>query len=158
MTAGQNLTWLSMGTETQMWYGAVAYVTATPKKPLWVELSCGAGPVHAVLEPGWPLLLECQLGASPDEEATEVTWLRDGVELQEGPALRLLSNGSLLVAPPTCGCQGAPLWAPGGRYSKAKDPRLDTDQPCGQPVPGESVPCAAGPRGPGGGGGRSGAV
>ncbi|XP_062381427.1 immunoglobulin superfamily DCC subclass member 4 [Sardina pilchardus] len=70
------------------------------EKPLWVELSCGAGPVHAVLEPGWPLLLECQLGASPDEEAGAVTWRRDGVELTEGPALRLLSNGSLLVAPP----------------------------------------------------------
>ncbi|XP_041930380.1 immunoglobulin superfamily DCC subclass member 4 isoform X1 [Alosa sapidissima] len=91
------------------------------EKPLWVELSCGAGPVHAVLEPGWPLLLECQLGASPDEEATEVTWLRDGVELQEGPALRLLSNGSLLVAAPPRDARAPPVGLEGGYSCQRAD-------------------------------------
>ncbi|XP_031442790.1 immunoglobulin superfamily DCC subclass member 4 isoform X2 [Clupea harengus] len=91
------------------------------EKPLWVELSCGAGPVHAVLEPGWPLLLQCHLGVSPDEEGSEVTWLRNGVVVQESPALRLLSNGSLLVAPPPRESRAPPVGLEGGYSCQRED-------------------------------------
>ncbi|XP_063046038.1 immunoglobulin superfamily DCC subclass member 4 [Engraulis encrasicolus] len=104
------------------------------KSPLWVELSCGAGPVHAVLEPDRPLLLECQLGATPLEEEeeeeeegeagpVEVSWLRDGEELQESSVLQLLSNGSLLVVPP-------PAWSRDTRDSRAPSSGLEGGYSC----------------------------
>ena len=68
------------------------------EKPVSVELSCGAGPSHVVLEPGLPLLLDCNLGAS--ETPFNVTWLQDGQTLPpEGDHLQYLANGSLLLLP-----------------------------------------------------------
>ncbi|XP_056135262.1 immunoglobulin superfamily DCC subclass member 4 [Lampris incognitus] len=71
----------------------------TQEKPLSVELSCGAGPVHVVLEPGTPLLLDCNLGAS--DPPFNVTWLRNGqpLHLDGRDFLQHLSNGSLLLLP-----------------------------------------------------------
>ncbi|XP_051989685.1 immunoglobulin superfamily DCC subclass member 4-like isoform X1 [Xyrauchen texanus] len=70
---------------------------SSQEKPVSVELSCGAGPVHVVLEPGDPLLLECHLGAS--EPPLNVTWLRDGLVLSESQTIWPLLNGSLLILP-----------------------------------------------------------
>lgn len=69
------------------------------EKPVSVELSCGAGPSHVVLEPGLPLLLDCNLGAS--DAPFNVTWLQDGQPLPvEGvDFLQYLANGSLLLLP-----------------------------------------------------------
>lgn len=64
-----------------------------------MELSCGAGPSHVVLEPGLPLLLDCNLGAS--DTPFNVTWLQDGqpLPLEGGDFLQYLANGSLLLLP-----------------------------------------------------------
>lgn len=62
-----------------------------------VELSCGAGPIHVVLEPPRPLLLDCHLGSS--ETPLNITWLQDGAVLSESEAVRLLPNSSLLLLP-----------------------------------------------------------
>ncbi|KAM6981411.1 immunoglobulin superfamily DCC subclass member 4 [Aplochiton taeniatus] len=69
------------------------------EKPMSVELSCGAGPIHVVLEPGQPLLLNCRLGAS--DTPFNVTWLQNGepVSLEAGDSVRPLPNGSLLLQP-----------------------------------------------------------
>lgn len=70
------------------------------EKPVSVELSCGAGPSHVVLEPGLPLLLDCNLGAS--DTPFNVTWFQDGRTLPvEGgnDYLQYLRNGSLLLLP-----------------------------------------------------------
>ncbi|XP_045545050.1 immunoglobulin superfamily DCC subclass member 4 isoform X2 [Salmo salar] len=71
------------------------------EKPVTVELSCGAGPVLVVLEPGQPLLLDCHLGATPLDTPLNITWLQDGLPVLEGEgdSLRTLANGSLLVLP-----------------------------------------------------------
>ncbi|XP_050970920.1 immunoglobulin superfamily DCC subclass member 4 [Labeo rohita] len=81
------------------------------EKPVSVELSCGAGPVHVVLEPDHPLLLECHLGAS--EPPLNVTWLRDGAVLSESQTIRPLPNGSLLILPSSTDGQ-APAGVEGG--------------------------------------------
>lgn len=69
------------------------------EKPVSVELSCGAGPSHVVLEPGLPLLLDCNLGAS--NTPFNVTWLKDGqtLPLEGDDYLQYLGNGSLLLLP-----------------------------------------------------------
>ncbi|XP_035377002.1 immunoglobulin superfamily DCC subclass member 4 [Electrophorus electricus] len=67
------------------------------ESPASVELSCGPGPAHVVLETPRPLLLDCHLGAV--EAPRNVTWLRDGAVLGESEAIQLLPNGSLLVLP-----------------------------------------------------------
>lgn len=69
------------------------------EKPVSVELSCGAGPSHVVLEPGLPLLLDCNLGAS--DAPFNVTWLQDGqpLPLEGGDFMQYLDNGSLLLLP-----------------------------------------------------------
>lgn len=68
-------------------------------KPFSLELSCGAGPSHVVLERGVPVLLDCSLGFS--DSPVNVTWLRDGQALPPDGAdlLQVLPNGSLLVLP-----------------------------------------------------------
>ncbi|XP_016408417.1 immunoglobulin superfamily DCC subclass member 4-like, partial [Sinocyclocheilus rhinocerous] len=81
------------------------------EKPVSVELSCGAGPVHVVLEPDHPLLLECHLGAS--EPPLNVTWLRDGAVLSESQTIRPLPNRSLLISPSSTDGQ-APAGVEGG--------------------------------------------
>uniref|UniRef100_A0A669EEL5 Immunoglobulin superfamily DCC subclass member 4 n=1 Tax=Oreochromis niloticus TaxID=8128 RepID=A0A669EEL5_ORENI len=64
-----------------------------------VELSCGAGPSHVVLEPGLPLLLDCNLGAS--DTPFNVSWLKDGQPLlpEGNDYLQYLVNGSVLLMP-----------------------------------------------------------
>ncbi|KAF7662458.1 hypothetical protein LDENG_00235230, partial [Lucifuga dentata] len=68
-------------------------------KPVSVELSCEAGPSHVVLEPGLPLLLDCNLGTS--DTPFNVTWLQNGqpLPLEGGDFLQYLPNGSLLLLP-----------------------------------------------------------
>ncbi|XP_060715450.1 immunoglobulin superfamily DCC subclass member 4 isoform X3 [Tachysurus vachellii] len=81
------------------------------ENPMSVELSCGAGPIHVVLELSHPLLLDCHLGSS--ETPLNITWLQDGVVLSESEVIRLLPNGSLLLLPSvhdekaTAGMEGA---------------------------------------------------
>ncbi|XP_053348207.1 immunoglobulin superfamily DCC subclass member 4 isoform X2 [Clarias gariepinus] len=70
---------------------------AVQENPMFVELSCGAGPIHVVLEPPRPLLLDCHLGSA--ETLLNITWLQDGVVLSESEAVRLLPNSSLLLLP-----------------------------------------------------------
>ncbi|KAF4090904.1 hypothetical protein AMELA_G00030990 [Ameiurus melas] len=70
---------------------------AVQENPMSVELSCGAGPIHVVLEPSRPLLLDCHLGSA--ETPLNITWLQDGVVLSESQAVRLLPNSSLLLLP-----------------------------------------------------------
>ncbi|KAM9817379.1 immunoglobulin superfamily DCC subclass member 4 [Neosynchiropus ocellatus] len=86
--------------ESTIWlFCLLPLLTASSKqeKSVSVELSCGAGPSHVVLDPGSPLLLDCNLGAS--DTPFNVTWLRDGRRLEEGEFLRYLANGSLLLLP-----------------------------------------------------------
>ncbi|XP_072321007.1 immunoglobulin superfamily DCC subclass member 4 [Eucyclogobius newberryi] len=68
-------------------------------KAISLELSCGAGPSHVVLEPGVPVLLDCSLGSS--DNPLNITWQRDGRTLpQDGSDfLQYLPNGSLLLLP-----------------------------------------------------------
>lgn len=68
-------------------------------KPVSLELSCGAGPRHVVLEPGVPVLLDCSLGFS--DSPVNVTWLRDGraLPLDGADPPQVLPNGSLLLLP-----------------------------------------------------------
>ncbi|XP_047437251.1 immunoglobulin superfamily DCC subclass member 4 isoform X2 [Mugil cephalus] len=85
------------------------------EKPVSVELSCGAGPSHVVLEPGLPLLLDCNLGAS--DTPFNVTWTKDGQVLPQegGDYLQHLVNGSLLLLPTSEG--GHPPQDVEGGYS-----------------------------------------
>ncbi|XP_036440015.1 immunoglobulin superfamily DCC subclass member 4 isoform X2 [Colossoma macropomum] len=78
---------------------------SSQENPVSVELSCGAGPVHVVLEPPDPVLLDCHLGAA--DAPVNVTWLRDGAVLSESEAVQLLHNGSLLVLPTSREVEGA---------------------------------------------------
>ncbi|XP_027871242.1 immunoglobulin superfamily DCC subclass member 4 isoform X1 [Xiphophorus couchianus] len=75
------------------------------EKPVSVELSCGAGPSHVVLELGVPLLLDCNLGSS--DTPFNVTWFKDGQLLPQAPGdrLRYLTNGSLLLSPTSADSQ-----------------------------------------------------
>ncbi|XP_059205752.1 immunoglobulin superfamily DCC subclass member 4 isoform X2 [Centropristis striata] len=91
-----------MAVESTIWLFCLLSLFCGPskqEKPVAVELSCGAGPSHVVLEPGLPLLLDCNLGAS--ETPFNVTWLRDGqpLPLEGGDFLQYLANGSLLLLP-----------------------------------------------------------
>ncbi|KAK2853586.1 hypothetical protein Q5P01_006247 [Channa striata] len=89
-----------MAVERRIWLLCLLPLLCGPskqEKPVSVELSCGAGPSHVVLEPGMPLLLDCNLGAT--DTPFNVTWLQDGQPLPlEGiDYLRYLANGSLLL-------------------------------------------------------------
>ncbi|XP_077420810.1 immunoglobulin superfamily DCC subclass member 4 isoform X2 [Vanacampus margaritifer] len=66
-------------------------------KPVSVELSCGAGPSHVVLEPGSPLTLDCNLGAS--DTPLNITWLHEGRPLPPdgSDARRHVDDRSLLL-------------------------------------------------------------
>ncbi|KAF1393085.1 hypothetical protein PFLUV_G00034800 [Perca fluviatilis] len=91
-----------MAVESTIWLFCLLSLFCGPskqEKPVSVELSCGAGPSHVVLEPGLPLLLDCNLGAS--DTPFNVTWLQDGLPLplEGGDFLRYLANGSLLLLP-----------------------------------------------------------
>ncbi|AWP01859.1 putative immunoglobulin superfamily DCC subclass member 4-like [Scophthalmus maximus] len=90
-----------MAVESTVWLFCLLSLFCGPskqEKPVSVELSCGAGPSHVVLEPGLPLLLDCNLGAS--DAPFNVTWLQDGMTLPlDGDYLQYLGNGSLLLLP-----------------------------------------------------------
>ncbi|XP_051234454.1 immunoglobulin superfamily DCC subclass member 4 isoform X5 [Dicentrarchus labrax] len=91
-----------MAVESTIWLFCLLSLFCGPskqEKPVSVELSCGAGPSHVVLEPGLPLLLDCNLGAS--DTPFNVTWLQDGqpLPLDGGDFLQYLANGSLLLLP-----------------------------------------------------------
>lgn len=68
-------------------------------KPISLELNCGAGPSHVILESGVPVLLDCSLGFS--DNPVNVTWLQDGqaLPLDGVDFLQVLPNGSLLLQP-----------------------------------------------------------
>lgn len=72
-------------------------------KPISLELSCGAGPNHVVLEPHVPVLLDCSLGFT--DSPVNVTWLQNGqaLPLEAADFLQVLPNGSLLVLPEPSG-------------------------------------------------------
>ncbi|KAJ8247958.1 hypothetical protein GJAV_G00252570 [Gymnothorax javanicus] len=70
-------------------------VLSVQEKPVSVELSCRAGPVSVVLDPGQPVLLECDAGAA--ESSLNVTWLREGEPVLDSEAVRILPNGSLVL-------------------------------------------------------------
>ncbi|XP_068457153.1 immunoglobulin superfamily DCC subclass member 4 isoform X3 [Clinocottus analis] len=91
-----------MAVESTIWLFCLLSLCCGPSKqakPVSVELSCGAGPSHVVLESGLPLLLDCNLGAS--EAPFNITWLQDGrpLPLEGGDFLQYLANGSLLLLP-----------------------------------------------------------
>ncbi|KAM6942921.1 immunoglobulin superfamily DCC subclass member 4 [Xenentodon cancila] len=91
-----------MAVETTIWlfcFLSLFCAQSKQEKPVSVELSCGAGPSHVVLEPGSPLLLECNLGAS--DTPFNVTWFKDGqlLPLEGNDYLQYLANRSLLLLP-----------------------------------------------------------
>ncbi|XP_041650583.1 immunoglobulin superfamily DCC subclass member 4 isoform X1 [Cheilinus undulatus] len=91
-----------MAVESTIWLFCLLSLFCGPskqEKPDSLELSCGAGPSHVVLEPGSPLLLDCNLGAS--DTPFNVTWLQDGhpLPLEGEDSLQYLANGSLLLLP-----------------------------------------------------------
>ncbi|XP_038557041.1 immunoglobulin superfamily DCC subclass member 4 isoform X2 [Micropterus salmoides] len=89
-----------MAVESTIWLFCLLSLFCGPSKqerPVSLELSCGAGPSHVVLEPDLPLLLECNLGVS--DAPFNVTWLQDGHPLPLGDFLQNLANGSLLLLP-----------------------------------------------------------
>ncbi|XP_054588596.1 immunoglobulin superfamily DCC subclass member 4 isoform X1 [Nothobranchius furzeri] len=90
-----------MAVETVWLLCLLSLVCASSKeeKFISVELSCGAGPSHVVLEPGSPLLLDCSLGTS--SAPFNVTWFKDGhlLGLEESEFLQHLDNGSVVLLP-----------------------------------------------------------
>ncbi|XP_026149791.1 immunoglobulin superfamily DCC subclass member 4 [Mastacembelus armatus] len=89
-----------MAVESTIWLFCLLSLFCGPskqEKPVSVELSCGAGPSHVVLEPGLPLLLDCNLGAS--DTPFNVTWFQDGqpLPLEGNDNQQYLANGSLLL-------------------------------------------------------------
>lgn len=109
---------LYMAVESTIWLFCLLLLVCGPSKqetPYSVELSCGAGPSHVVLEPGSPLLLDCNLGAS--DPPFNVTWLQDGqpLPLEGSDSLQYLANGSLLLLPASE--DGRPTQSVEGSYS-----------------------------------------
>ncbi|XP_026028519.1 immunoglobulin superfamily DCC subclass member 4 [Astatotilapia calliptera] len=91
-----------MAVESTIWLFCLLSLFCGPSKQeklVSVELSCGAGPSHVVLEPGLPLLLDCNLGAS--DTPFNVSWLKDGQPLlpEGNDYLQYLVNGSVLLMP-----------------------------------------------------------
>ncbi|XP_023675637.1 immunoglobulin superfamily DCC subclass member 4 isoform X2 [Paramormyrops kingsleyae] len=70
---------------------------ADQEKLVSLELSCGAGPIHMVLDPGQSLLLDCHPRAI--DTPLNVTWLHDGAPVLDSEAAWALPNGSLVVHP-----------------------------------------------------------
>ncbi|CAL1604246.1 unnamed protein product [Knipowitschia caucasica] len=62
-----------------------------------LELSCGAGPSHVVLDPEVRVLLDCSLGSR--DSSLNITWLQDTLPLGHSEFHQLLPNGSLLLLP-----------------------------------------------------------
>ncbi|XP_061880294.1 immunoglobulin superfamily DCC subclass member 4 [Entelurus aequoreus] len=107
-----------MAVKSATWIiSALLLVCASSKqdKPVSVELSCGAGPSHVVLEPESRLTLDCNLGAS--DTPFNITWLRNGqpLPLEGSDALQYVANRSLLLLPASK--DGPPPWGVEGGYS-----------------------------------------
>ncbi|XP_061734008.1 immunoglobulin superfamily DCC subclass member 4 [Nerophis ophidion] len=107
-----------MAVKSATWIiSALFLVCASSKqdKPVSVELSCGAGPSHVVLEPESRLTLDCNLGAS--DTPFNITWLRNGqpLPLEGSDALQYVANRSLLLLPASK--DGPPPWGLEGGYS-----------------------------------------
>lgn len=85
------------------------------EKPVSVELSCGAGPSHVVLEPGLRLLLECNLGAT--DTPFNISWFKDGqlLPLPGTDYSQYMLNQSLLLKPTSA--DGQPPQDVEGSYS-----------------------------------------
>lgn len=77
--------------------GTIMYLSLYAEKPVSLELSCGAGPIHMVLDPGQFLLLDCHPRAI--DTPLNVTWLHDGAPVLDSEAAWTLPNGSLVVHP-----------------------------------------------------------
>ncbi|KAM9765062.1 immunoglobulin superfamily DCC subclass member 4 isoform 2-T2 [Menidia menidia] len=91
-----------MAVESTIWLFCLLSLFCDPsnqEKAVSVELSCGAGPSHVVLEPGLPLLLDCNLGVS--DAPFNVSWFKDGEPLppKGEEYLQHLVNGSILLLP-----------------------------------------------------------
>ncbi|XP_051918794.1 immunoglobulin superfamily DCC subclass member 4 isoform X1 [Hippocampus zosterae] len=89
-----------MAVERTPWLICVLLLFCAPSKqdkPVSVELSCGAGPSHVVLEPGSPLKLDCNLGAS--DTPLNITWLHEGQPLppEGSDEQRYLADRSLFL-------------------------------------------------------------
>uniref|UniRef100_A0A3Q0SHC1 Immunoglobulin superfamily DCC subclass member 4 n=1 Tax=Amphilophus citrinellus TaxID=61819 RepID=A0A3Q0SHC1_AMPCI len=107
-----------MAVESTIWLFCLLSLFCGPSKQeklVSVELSCSAWPSHVVLEPGLPLLLECNLGAS--DTPFNVSWLKDGqpLYLEGSDYLQHLANGSLLLLPASKDSQ--PAHGVAGAYS-----------------------------------------
>uniref|UniRef100_A0A3P9MQ39 Immunoglobulin superfamily, DCC subclass, member 4 n=1 Tax=Oryzias latipes TaxID=8090 RepID=A0A3P9MQ39_ORYLA len=107
-----------MAVETTIWLFCLLALLCGPsqqEKPVSVELSCGAGPSHVVLEPGLRLLLECNLGAS--DTPFNISWFKDGqlLPLQGTDYSQFMVNQSLLLKPTST--DGQPPQDVEGSYS-----------------------------------------
>uniref|UniRef100_A0A8C5PAG5 Immunoglobulin superfamily DCC subclass member 4 n=1 Tax=Leptobrachium leishanense TaxID=445787 RepID=A0A8C5PAG5_9ANUR len=76
------------------WAGCVLVVAAG--ESAWLDLSCHSGPTHTILLPGQEALLQCDLGST--EGHSNITWWKDGKQLNSKNTHRALSNGSLQIA------------------------------------------------------------
>eukprot|EP00079_Xenopus_tropicalis_P015270 XP_004912739.1 PREDICTED: immunoglobulin superfamily DCC subclass member 4 isoform X1 [Xenopus tropicalis] len=76
------------------WAGCVLVVAA--RETIWLDLSCSPGQTHTVLLPDQEAILHCEVGSR--EVPYNVTWKKDGVQLNSDEALRVLRNGSLLIS------------------------------------------------------------
>ncbi|XP_061557654.1 immunoglobulin superfamily DCC subclass member 4 [Phycodurus eques] len=89
-----------MAVESTPWLICVLLLFCAPSKQdnsVSVEVSCGAGPSHVVLEPGSPLTLDCNLGAS--DTPLNISWLHNGQPLPQeaSEARRYVTDQSLLL-------------------------------------------------------------
>ncbi|KAM4749049.1 immunoglobulin superfamily DCC subclass member 4 [Rhinophrynus dorsalis] len=76
------------------WAGCVLVVAAGEN--LWLDLSCRAGPTSTVLLPSQRAILNCDLGST--EVPSNVTWTKDGDQLDTDEVLSVLPNGSLVIS------------------------------------------------------------
>ncbi|XP_024151393.1 immunoglobulin superfamily DCC subclass member 4 isoform X2 [Oryzias melastigma] len=107
-----------MAVETTIWLFCLLALFCGPsqqEKPVSVELSCGAGPSHVVLEPGLRLLLECNLGAT--DTPFNISWFKDGqlLPLPGTDYSQYMLNQSLLLKPTSA--DGQPPQDVEGSYS-----------------------------------------
>ncbi|KAG8440765.1 hypothetical protein GDO86_006487 [Hymenochirus boettgeri] len=76
------------------WAGCVLVVAA--RETIWLDLSCSTNQTHAVLLPDQDAVLHCELGSK--EGPNNVTWWKDGSQVNTGEALSILPNGSLFIS------------------------------------------------------------
>ncbi|XP_078540203.1 immunoglobulin superfamily DCC subclass member 4 [Lissotriton helveticus] len=90
-----------------------------------VGVGCGVGPVQVILEPGRPLVLDCQLG--PVDQPANISWWKDGQQIPEQTYVQTLPNGSLSIsqAPHDLG-QAEPSDSSEGSYSCVRQSTVGT--------------------------------